>query len=82
MNFLTYRKLVVKVVIIKLSSESKPSVVHDLDRMRIVVIASYIVSLKQDISCLCRFVKCNIKLESIACRQLVERSLNIALTAV
>ena len=82
MYFLSYRKFIIEIVVIQLSSESKPSVVHDTDIMNIVVIVSFVVRLKQDISCLRRLLKCNVKLKCISCCQLIERCCHIALTAV
>ena len=73
MHCLSYRKLVVEVVVIKLSPESKPSIVHNTDIMNIIAIASFVVRLKQDVSCLRRCIKCDIKLKRVACSKLIDR---------
>lgn len=54
MNFLANRKFIIEVVIIKLSSESNSSVIHDADIMYIIFSARCIC-FKQDLSCSCFF---------------------------
>ena len=78
MYLLTDRNGVVKVIVIQLSPEAQPSVIHDTDVVDIIVIVPFVVRLEQDVSRLWLTLQGDVKLKGIACRQLIDRRCHIA----